>query len=285
MNDPTRTTTLRREYGQRLRGGYERVNARIRRGIEGNDAFGLRSNQELPVFRFERDSDKVDAFMEWLRNEERQEVLTQISRNNNPYIRSAYHRGVTHADYHMNRLGIDTPDAEDIFNAPTHRDTVEHLYTRNFEELQGINSRLNQEISRELTEGFAQGLNPRQMARNLTDRVNKIGKTRATTMARTETIRAHSEASLNRYEEMGIEEIGYKAEVSTAGDSNVCPICASLEGRTHSIEDVRTGSFTFDPDASVIDGTKITSSMRGQKRRMPPIHPNCRCALIPVRSE
>jgi len=144
---------------------------------------------------------------------------------------------------------------ETVFRKPVHRDKLQLLYTRNFQALEGITDAVDKEVSRVLTQGLAEGVNPREAARRITDRVDKIGKTRATTLARTEIINAHAEGTLDRFERMGVDEVGVKAEWQTAGDSRVCPICASLEGSTFTIDEARG---------------KL------------PAHPRCRCAFLPV---
>lgn len=286
--DPTRTKTLRRRYAQRLRGQLRKLNAAIRRGIVERDSLGLRGNEpaaptELPVFRFRSDGDKADRFMEWLERSEERGLLEVISRNDNPYVRQSYHRGLDHATTELTRQGLEPEevDVEEVFNKPIHQEAVRTLYTRNFEELQGITQTMNQQISRELTDGFVQGLNPRTIVRNITDRVDAIGKHRATVMARTEIINAYSEATLNRYERQGVSAVTVRAEIETAGDSKVCQICEALEGRQFTIQEAREETWRFDEDAAS-HPTDVTSSMIGDKPFKPPIHPQCRCALIPV---
>jgi SPP1 gp7 family putative phage head morphogenesis protein len=113
---------------------------------------------------------------------------------------------------------------------------------------------------------LAAGENPRDIARRLTDRVDAIGKTRATTLARTSVIDTFNSASLARLDELGVEGVTVKAEVRTAGDARVCPQCAALEGRTWTIEEARSE----------------TTTAAGQEVPVkPPIHPRCRCAVIP----
>ena len=260
--DPTRTKTLRRRYAQRLRGGFADINTEIRDGVRERDIFGL-ENEALadPLdgrkFRFKTDDDKVEQFRSWLQRAQREEVLEIISRDNNEFIRSGYGRGIKHADARLREQGVEVPqeDLEAVFRKPVHRDKLQLLYTRNFQALEGITDAVDKEVSRVLTQGLAEGVNPREAARRITDRVDKIGKTRATTLARTEIINAHSEATLDRFERMDVDEVGVKAEWQTAGDSRVCPICASLEGSTFTIDEARG---------------KL------------PAHPRCRCAFLPV---
>ena len=81
--DPTRTTTLRKRYAQKLRGEFADVNTEIRRGVRDRDAFGLRSEalaDRVPPFRFETDDRKVEGFLDWLDRQLGQGVLEVISR-------------------------------------------------------------------------------------------------------------------------------------------------------------------------------------------------------------
>jgi SPP1 gp7 family putative phage head morphogenesis protein len=114
---------------------------------------------------------------------------------------------------------------------------------------------MDKQISRTLANGLAEGRGPMEIARSLVDRVEKIGVTRARMLARTETIASHAQASLNTYEEAGLEGVQVEAEFATAQDNKVCPECQALEGRT----------FTMQEAQGVI-----------------PVHPNCRCAWLPV---
>lgn len=68
------------------------------------------------------------------------------------------------------------------------------------------------------------------------------------------TIHAHSEGQLDAFEELGVKELGVKAEWSTAGDDRVCVECASMEGKVFSMEEARG---------------------------LIPLHVACRCAWIP----
>lgn len=287
--DPTRSKTLRKRYGQRLRGRLIDLRAAINDAIGSRDVFNLgtqptalqpREPRPLPdrTFDFATDDQKIERFMAWLRRQERRGILEVIQRDDNTFIRSAYAKGVRHADAALNAEGVQVPerDLAALFNQPVHRETLQTLFTRNFEELTGITDAMNQQISRELADGFSRGLGPNQMARNIADRVEKVGMHRATLLARTETIRAHSEATLNRFEEFGVGEVTVRAEWSTAGDSRVCPICVALEGRVFTVEEARTETFDF------VAGENEPSSLSGTFPIQPPAHVQCRCSLLPV---
>lgn len=282
--DPTRTKTIRRDYSAEMYRRFRRVKGLVRETVEANDALRLgQSRNELAglarrlganataveTFPFENDDEKIDGFLDWLEQANDDEVLEVRRRVDgrvadreawqNVYVRRSYGKGVEHAEARLREQGIAVPDETlaQVFNKPIHADALGILYTRNFRELEGITREMDRQISRVLTEGFEEGYNPRKMAREVNDRVDKVGLTRARTLARTETINAHATSTLNRFEDiMGPDAVVTpRAELSTAGDSRVCEICASLEGRTYRLDEARN---------------------------LIPIHPNCRCAWLPV---
>lgn len=268
---PTQTETVQRQYAQRLRGAFGRINAKIRQRVIKEDWFGLRQDalaEDPKPFHFTTNTNKTQKFLSWLRRQLRNEVLSVISPRRNEFVDSAYGTGLRFADSALRDAGVDGdfPEIAVAFNLPAHRRTLQQLYTRNYENLQGITEDVANELRDELTRGFAQGHNPTEIARALTERINSVGKWRATLLARTEVINAHTQSSLNRYERAGADTVRF-AELSTAEDARVCAVCKSLEGEEHPLGEIRNGSFTF-------EGTEF--------RLAPPIHPQCRCCLLPV---
>lgn len=257
-SEPTNTKTVRNKYGAKLRGRFADIGTAIRGGVRDRDVFGLTGDalahgpiRDVPDFPFDSDSRKHGAFMSWLRQQIERGVLSVISRNENTYIRSAYQAGIQHADAKLYEEGIavSDEDLQAVFNRPIHQNTVELLYTRNFEALQGITNELSKQIGRELSNGLTQGWGADKMARALTDRVDSIGKTRATTLARTETLHSHNQASLRRYE-------GYDVEKVDILGHNPCDICEPIvAGGPYPIDNIPRGG--------------------------PPFHPNCKGSVAP----
>ncbi len=140
------------------------------------------------------------------------------------------------------------------FSRPVAIEKVKILAGRVYTELKGVSSTMSQQLTRELTDGLTRGLSPRRVARNITDSIRKIEKTRALTIARTETIRAHAEGQLDALEIMEMDEVGVMVEWSSAG-FNVCPLCEEMDGVVFKVEEARG---------------------------MIPRHPNCRCAYMPA---
>lgn len=266
--DPTQTATLRAKYEAAMVRRFKALKRSIHESIVTNDAFGFNVQAAAAgAFAFPRSGDKVSAFMQWLRQEARAGILqvragTPLSTaaNNswqNIYLDSAYQRGIAQSGREIRGAGgsVSNRWIDAAFNRPIHADAVGLIYTRAYGELEGVTAAMEQAISRALARGLAEGRGMRELAAALEDEVDGIGIDRARTIARTETIAAHAEASLNAYEEAGIEGVEVEAEFATAGDEQVCPECEDLEGNVYSLDDAR----------GVI-----------------PVHPNCRCAFIPV---
>lgn len=271
--DPTRTATLRKNYSQRLRGPFRAIMAAIREGVEERDVLDVGPGYEgmeqstldeygitpVPSYSLNRNDAKHDEFMSWLEQQQQGGVLDVIDTGENVFVRDAYRSGLRHGGTQLRKAGA-TPgfdDVENAFNAPVHRDTLEMMYSRNYRALEGITNAVDREVSRALTEGFSEGLNPRELGRNLRDRVEKIGITRANTMAQTEVIRTHAEATLNTYERAGIREVKGRAEFRHAGDSRVCDQCRALQSNVYTIDEARG---------------------------LIPVHPRCRCVFLPKTS-
>lgn len=271
-SDPTNTTTIRVAFERDMLRRFKKLRRAIVTTIVKNDAFGLRApavNEPGRQFQFAfpRSSDKVSSFMEWLYAEQSASVL-EVQHGaplrsaaerawSNVYIDSVYQRGIRQAGQELRAAGANVSDRylDTAFNLPIHADRVGLIYTRVFSDLKGVTDAMDAQISRVLSRGLLEGLGPMEIARDIVDRVDAIGITRARTIARTEVIAAHAEASLNSYEEAGLEGVAVSAEFTTAGDNAVCPECEDLEGKTFLIDEARG---------------------------MIPVHPNCRCAFIPV---
>lgn len=267
--DPTHTKTLRRDYMAEAYKRFRTLKGLIRKAVVDLDVLGLGEKppsilQDLPdikEFRFATDAKKVEAFDNWFDGAIDSHLLERPDVGEgwqSEYVRRGYDSGLRQSARELKRAGIDVPEEEglaEVFNVPMHRDKLETLYTRNYTALKGITSAMGAQVSQVLTDGLVRGHNPRKMARKLNDRVDKIGITRARTMARTETIYTHNEAALTRYERQGLDKVTAEVEWLTAGDTRVCPLCAGMEGDIFTLKEARG---------------------------MIPLHPNCRCTWLPV---
>lgn len=265
--DPTRTTTLRKQFEAEFYKRFRRLKGRIRREIDKEDGFGLKTNRGR--FDFPRSDQKVAGFMEWLRDAQQQELIG-VSRGvpidraarqawTSTYIDTAYQRGVQQAGARMRAEGAQVaPEwVERAFTRPIHADRMGLAFIRTYSELEGITDAMDQQISRVLAQTLADGRSgptaAKELAQIINGRVDKVGLTRARMLARTEVISAHAEAGLNSYEEAGIEGVEVEAEWLTAADA--CPLC---------VDAASAGPYTIQ-----------------EARGMIPLHPNCRCSFAP----
>lgn len=294
--DPTRTSTLRNAWVRAMNKRFDDLTRVIRKAIVEDDCFGLLPQTYSPAlaspgkeaFNFPRTSDKLNAFMKWLNGEVEKGILetAQYSRIGssvepawtNLYIQDSYKRGVLRARSEMRKAGYKIPKSGDVFggidavlSAPFHVDRVGLLYTRVFSDLKGITTAMDTQISRVLGMGLVDGDNPKVLARKLVATINGSGagelgikdslgrfipaKRRAATLARTEVIRAHHQANIQEYMNWQIPGVTVVAEFVTAGDDRVCDECASYHGNRYSLQEAQY---------------------------LIPVHPNCRCCVIPV---
>ena len=264
--DPTRTTALRNRWEADFNRRWVRLEAAITREVQKKDGFGLSNNRRL--FDFPTRQSKVSAFMAWMQKELdatifdgtmglARSVAVQQSWMNT-YVQSAYRRGLLNSATQLRQRGarVGGEFIEAAFLRPIHADAIGIVYTRTYEDLRAVTKAMDEGISKVLAEGLADGRSPLDIARSISNRVDKIGRTRAKLIARTETAYAHSEAQLNLFQEAGLQNVGVMAEMLTAGDNLVCPECQAF---------AEAGPYPI-------------SHARGQL----PLHPNCRCAWIPA---
>jgi len=280
--DPSRTTTLRRQFGAAIVGRMTLIEKKIKELVEAQDVFGLRpftlfneSAQRLfhlvtansQRWRFKTTPEQVAAFHEWIQTELEADVLDGANPDPDKYwveyIRRGYEQGAGRAfdDVRIRGGNSQLPFyqgtrrqfLQSAFAQPVSKDRVKLLAGRVLTDLQGVNAAMASAISRKLVDGLVRGDSPRTVAKDLIGIVQG-NKNRALTIARTETIRAHAEGQLDALEALGVTSIGVAVEWSTAG-FNVCPLCVPLEGVVLKVQEARG---------------------------MLPRHPNCRCTFIPA---
>lgn len=297
--DPTRTTALRNSFATDMNRRFKAIAAAIVISVFKNDCFGLNNTpihvfQATPInpnaFLFLRDSEKVAAFIKWLDEQIKAEILTvidieQIGQSfdatwTNRYLFDSYKRGIIRARNEMIRSGVNVPSVEDsggilnIVSSPFHIERLGLIFTRFYSDLKGITDVMESQISRILAQGIADGDGPRLLARKLVSAINGTGigdlgitdtlgrfipaMRRAEILARTEMIRAHHLATIQEYRNWGLLNIKVKAEWKTAGDDRVCSKCSSLEGQIFTLDEIEP---------------------------MIPLHPQCRCIALPYIEE
>lgn len=272
--DPSGTAGIRRAWAAAMRRRFRKVRSEVWQAVAKDGILALKEKGVHTLARkpddmlFKRDSEKVDAFMSWLRELNDEEILsiqpgtrmavTGEAAWQNVHIDSAYKQGMRFSAQNLEKAGIPVGRAGDTlqmaFMQPMHADRVGLLYTRAFSDLKGITNRMEQKVSRILAEGMAQGMSPHTMARQLVKEVH-LEETYARTLARTETIRAHHSANMNMMKSAGVEKVKVKAEWLATDDDRLCPDCAWMNGAIFSIKEME---------------------------KLIPLHANCRCVAIPA---
>lgn len=283
--DPTHTQGIRERFLREMRRRFRAVRGLVREaaGYE-DDVFELAQLADADeVERFNSDPGKTRAFIQWLK-ETLAEELELVGRGaaasgqhwTGTYIRAAYKRGWENARDRLQQAGVNVGQLQTIGNLGVPQRQLQRLYMRTYENLESVTEDAAPAVRSTLTQGLAEGVNPREMARRLTKEVRTIQRTQAEVLARTEVINSYSEATLDRYERAGQSGVTVSGEFSTADDQRVCPICEALEGREFTVAQMRSDTFQFSPSQSEPD------HLAGEYPVKPPCHPQCRCAIYPV---
>lgn len=112
---------------------------------------------------------------------------------------------------------------------------------------------LSKVIKSEITQSLIQGINPGELNKRIRERMGS-GYKETQRLIRTELNYALNKAAEIAYEEDGIEEYEFLAEI----DNRTSAICRELNGKIFKLKDVAVGV------------------------NYPPMHPNCRSTTIPV---
>ncbi len=137
-------------------------------------------------------------------------------------------------------------------------------------------STLRESIGNTIQLGLQEGWGVEKMGREIRSQYGSISRPTGLRLARTESIRASNFAQEEAYKASKIVE---GKQWFTAIDERVCPYCEALDGKIYELNEtiLETGSeFLGNADTPLsIDYNAI---------EYPPLHPNCRCTLVPVLS-
>lgn len=128
-----------------------------------------------------------------------------------------------------------------------------------------------------LTDAVRNGEGVDVTARNIRDMFGDAKKDRAERIARTEIMRAGNDATLSGYKQSGV--VAGK-QWFTALDERVCEWCGPMQGRVKMLD---TEFFAKGEDFMGNQGHVIKLGFEAIES--PPLHPNCRCVLLPIIGE
>lgn len=165
-------------------------------------------------------------------------------------------------------LGVDTDFSDNL--------TIVQNYLDEFKDktLGSVNRTTRDQIIDQLQQGLAAGEGSDDLTKRVKSVYNSARQSRAAIIARTETIRASNFATEQIY-------IRSKVVVAkkwlTALDERTCEWCAPMDGRI-----IPLGQNFFNLGGSFTGNEGGVINFDFLEVKNPPLHPNCRCTLIPV---
>jgi len=264
--DPSKTLWISKKFFAELKKRMNLLKQEVERKI-----LNYYPHITVNVYDFPVDPSYLESFSRWL-DQNIDAIIFQAQlgtqaryqRWTDMYVTSAYKQGVTDAYIRgkFGRLTGLTPDQwlAASFSAPIHASRVALCYIRTYESLKNVSQVMANGIRTELAQGMIEGVNPKVVAKRMAEKIDGIGIRRAELIARTEIMRAHSEASLDTYESFEQEGITLLVEYLYANDDRVCDKCVE-----------------FGTDENGNPKRFKVSESHG----ILPLHPNCRCVWIP----
>ena len=144
---------------------------------------------------------------------------------------------------------------------------------------------INEETAEQLRETLSDAIREQESINQIKDRVGKVYEDatgyRAERIARSEVLRATNFSTLQAYKQSKVVE---KKEWLTAHDERTCPWCKPMDGKQLELNK------DFFKEGDVVTGKngkgkEVYLNISLGNVSFPPLHPNCRCTLIPIITE
>lgn len=139
----------------------------------------------------------------------------------------------------------------------------------------------NDETSERLIATLTQGISDGESLQKLKNRVNTVyddlSGYRGERLSRTETLKSSNNATVWAY-----RQTGYVKAKQWVVNPGSCPQCDEFEGKVIPLDDAFLGvgeSYTYTDE----NGQEQTITNTYDTVAEPPLHPNCRCTIIPIR--
>lgn len=277
-NNPAKNDLIIADWLRRIDIRYGRLKTRITKLVKDQNVFGLKKGAVTnAALDFSRGSDpvRIDRFMTWLRKQEKSgaiDILPAIHRKGywtEPLIRQNFIKGGNVASNEVRALtrgtsigtnfsipviGRTGKSVNALMAQPQSIARIRMIQTRTLNGVRGITQTMNNQIFDVIGQGFLDGISPTQMARNIVDRVDKIGITRARLIARTESTEAYGEGALAEFQNVS----------GIIGETVLSQWWATLDSRVRRSHFDRHGKIFTDEQMRILLG-----------------EPNCRCSPLP----
>ena len=138
---------------------------------------------------------------------------------------------------------------------------------------QNFNNETLDKLNKSLAEGIQAGENLDKLRKRVDEVYGDVERYRTLRVARTETLNASNEATNEAY-----RQTGYVKGKEWYVNPDACDLCTPFEGKTIGLDDtyVKQGESYEDGAGEVHENTYDDIDS-------PPLHPNCRCTILPVR--
>lgn len=249
QRDPMGSKPIERRYERRLRGCIADFKGLVRRTVERFEPRELESpSRKIPV--------SLDVITKSV-----QEIGHVTIEGKAPLIADevallTYRQGNRWADKALRTAGYRPEDDKGVapsslkYFLPADKKAIAKIRSRNLTEIKGVSDEISKRMTRTLVDGFERRETMKDLAARI-DEVTEFGLTRSTLIARTETMRALNDVTMDRYEDAGISKVQW---VAGGEDGRTCEECLALHMKVFDINDVP----------------------------YLPLHPNCRCTTVAV---
>lgn len=238
-NNPTRTRSIENSWNRDITKRWSEFRRVTIGRLKRLNQVAVLANAETP---FSFDPNLINQYMLFYQDQINQILLgTEIPPNwQAQYQLESYIRGLKRTTQQLESQGVEatlnfgSPDMPTSIIAsnlpPTHNAGLEFLYTRSYESLKGWTDSMARETRAILVDSFDQGLGINETTKKIIDR-QKVSRSRARVIARTETIQAYQRAStteVQRIESITGEDVGMRW--ISAMDSRVRHLHANWHG-------------------------------------------------------
>lgn len=196
----------------------------------------------------------------------RREFDTRLANEIRPFIERIMQQGGT--------VGLQQIGLEGFFDV-TNPQVAEFIRNYTIRLAGQVNETTIAELSRTLGQGLDAGETVADLARRVREADSTFGPTRAERIARSESARAYMEGNEKSWEDSGIVA-GKRWEVAAAP----CRFCQAV-GDAFGDRVIPVGGAFYEQGATLSAGDQ-RMELDYEDVKHPPLHPNCRCGLIPV---
>ena len=150
----------------------------------------------------------------------------------------------------------------------------DYFKTRALKGVKKVNSVTKKALRSILVDAVDEGLGIEPTARNIKKLFGEAKKVRAVRIARTEILRAGNRASLEAFKQ---SRVVLAKEWFTALDERVCQWCNPMQGKRKALDNT-----FFNQGESLLGNKGGLLRLNFEEIGEPPLHPQCRCVLLPV---